>query len=189
MRKITFTRQELYDLVWSEPLITLSKKYCISDNGLRKICKRMNIPLPNIGHWQRVQYKKRVTTKKLPTNNTDKNTIELTRRDEDDPFIKTNLSPLGILKREIENTPGLNLEVPLILTKPDQLIIKAKKNLADKRPSKYDFHKGIIKTDSGHINITVSPENKGRALRIMDTIIKLLRARKMVKSQLKIIFQ
>jgi hypothetical protein len=50
MEKTTFTRQELYELVWSEPLIRLSRKYNIYDNGLRKICIRMNIYLPNIGH-------------------------------------------------------------------------------------------------------------------------------------------
>ena len=46
MKKTTFTRQELYELVWSESMLSLSKKYNISDTALRKICKRMNIPLP-----------------------------------------------------------------------------------------------------------------------------------------------
>jgi hypothetical protein len=45
MEKVTFTREELYDMVWEEPLSRLAKKYKISDNGLRKICKRMNIIL------------------------------------------------------------------------------------------------------------------------------------------------
>lgn len=44
MNQISLTRNELYELVWSEPLLTLSKKYNISDNGLRKIWVRMNIP-------------------------------------------------------------------------------------------------------------------------------------------------
>ena len=51
MEKIVFTREELYELVWSEPLTRLAKKYNISDNGIRKKCKKMNIPLPKVGHW------------------------------------------------------------------------------------------------------------------------------------------
>jgi len=60
MNKLVFTRQELYDLVWSEPLIRISRKYNISDNGLRKICKKMDIPLPDNGYWQKVHYNKPV---------------------------------------------------------------------------------------------------------------------------------
>ena len=61
MEKVTLTRKELYDLVWwTEPLSKLPKKYRISDNGLPEICKRMNIPIPAMGHWQKIQYGKRV---------------------------------------------------------------------------------------------------------------------------------
>jgi hypothetical protein len=35
-----FTRQELYDLVWREPLRTLAKALHISDVRLAKICRR-----------------------------------------------------------------------------------------------------------------------------------------------------
>lgn len=50
MNSETLTRKELYDLVWSKPFTTLAKKYLISDNGLRKICLKMDIPLPKSGH-------------------------------------------------------------------------------------------------------------------------------------------
>lgn len=39
---IKISRKELYDLVWSKPMSTLAKEYLISDNGLRKICKKFN---------------------------------------------------------------------------------------------------------------------------------------------------
>jgi len=32
MKELVFTRKELYDLVWSEPLIQLAKKLNISDH-------------------------------------------------------------------------------------------------------------------------------------------------------------
>ena len=43
-KKITYTREELYEQVWSEAMIRLAPKYGLSDNGLRKICKKLNIP-------------------------------------------------------------------------------------------------------------------------------------------------
>ncbi len=63
MDSIHFTRKELYDLVWKEPLLTLSKKYDISDVGLRKVCIRMKIPLPKAGHWQKLRHGKKVRRK------------------------------------------------------------------------------------------------------------------------------
>ena len=62
MEEIKFTRKELYDLVWSSPLSVLAKKYNISDNGLRKNCIKMNIPLPETGYWQKLRYGKTVKT-------------------------------------------------------------------------------------------------------------------------------
>lgn len=36
MEKVTLTRKELYDLVWSTPMTAIAKKYLISDVGLQK---------------------------------------------------------------------------------------------------------------------------------------------------------
>ena len=47
------SREELYELVWSEPLLTLSKRFGLSDNGLRKRCKSLNVPTPPRGYWER----------------------------------------------------------------------------------------------------------------------------------------
>ncbi len=40
-----FTRQELYDLVWLDPISTLSTEFGISDRGLGKLCARNDIPV------------------------------------------------------------------------------------------------------------------------------------------------
>ena len=45
----TFSRQELYDLVWSEPKSSLARRLGISDVGLAKACRRANIPVPGLG--------------------------------------------------------------------------------------------------------------------------------------------
>jgi tetrahydromethanopterin S-methyltransferase subunit G len=49
----TLTREQLYDLVWSEPLQRLGKQIGISDVGLAKQCRNIGVPLPIIGPWLR----------------------------------------------------------------------------------------------------------------------------------------
>lgn len=48
---VTFEREALFLEVWSTPMTILSKKYGLSDNGLRKVCISLDIPLPRAGHW------------------------------------------------------------------------------------------------------------------------------------------
>ena len=45
------TRKALYDLVWSEPMKTISERFGISDVALKKICVRATIPTPDRGYW------------------------------------------------------------------------------------------------------------------------------------------
>lgn len=61
-----FTRRELYDLAWSEPMKTLAAKYEISDVGLSKVCRRAGIPVPERGYWARRQAGKKTFRKPLP---------------------------------------------------------------------------------------------------------------------------
>ena len=65
MIKQTLTRTELYEMVWSEPMRTIAKRYNISDVGLRKICIRKNIPVPERGHWTRIRFGYEVRNRKL----------------------------------------------------------------------------------------------------------------------------
>lgn len=62
----SFTRQELYDLVWSEPMQTLAKRFGMSDTGLAKICKGANIPRPPRGYWAKLAAGKSVVRIDLP---------------------------------------------------------------------------------------------------------------------------
>lgn len=65
-KEIVFERQPLYEEVWASPLTELGKKYGLSDNGIRKVCKAMNIPLPDRGHWAKVAAGHAVIRKALP---------------------------------------------------------------------------------------------------------------------------
>lgn len=49
-----FTRVELYELVWSQPMTTLSTEAGISNVALAKHCKKLNVPVPGRGYWARM---------------------------------------------------------------------------------------------------------------------------------------
>src|SRR6267142_829718 len=51
---IVVTREQLYEQVWTIPTQTLAKQYGISDVGLSKICRRLNVPKPGLGYWAKV---------------------------------------------------------------------------------------------------------------------------------------
>jgi hypothetical protein len=61
-----FTRKELYDLVWSQPMRTVAASVGISDVALAKHCKKAHIPVPNRGYWARKQAGKSTVQIALP---------------------------------------------------------------------------------------------------------------------------
>ena len=182
MEKIILTRKELYALVWSKPVAALLRKYDIKNSELRKILTEMNIPTPEMGHWQRLQYGKPVEIKILPDDFSGRDSITLTLRDINSPFIK---SPQKTLKELIINETNLPVKVSQKLSKPDILISEARESLMMKRSIRnsryvglnYDRYKGMAETKRNELRIRVSPANVGRALRFFDAFIKLLRAR------------
>jgi hypothetical protein len=62
----TFYRQDLFDLVWSEPTRTIAKRLGISDVGLAKACRRADLLLPPRGYWAKLAAGKTVKKPQLP---------------------------------------------------------------------------------------------------------------------------
>ena len=58
MVRASFTRSELHALIWSKPLNKLSAELGLSDVGLKKLCKRHDIPTPPQGHWISIHHGK-----------------------------------------------------------------------------------------------------------------------------------
>ncbi len=61
-----FTRKELYDSVWSQPMKTVAVTAGISDVALAKHCRKADIPVPSRGYWARKQAGKRTMQIELP---------------------------------------------------------------------------------------------------------------------------
>ncbi len=61
-----FTRRELYELVWSQPMKNIAADLGISDVALAKHCKKAGIPVPSRGYWARKQAGKSTIRTDLP---------------------------------------------------------------------------------------------------------------------------
>ncbi|SDQ23585.1 hypothetical protein [Flagellimonas zhangzhouensis] len=177
METKTITRKELYELVWTTPLTQLAKQYNISDNCLRKICIKHEIPLPRVGHWSKVKYGKKVTKTPLKKKEKKLDDINLSERKEKNDKKAHFNSKYSALKNEIVNDPSLPLSVPSKMYKPDILVQKAKSDLATSNFQPNHQYQDIIHTTKGNLNIEVSKKMVPRALRFMNALIKLLRKR------------
>lgn len=58
------TRAKLHEMVWSEPMSHIAKRFGISDVTLRRICERHEIARPSPGYWSKLAYGKPVV--KIP---------------------------------------------------------------------------------------------------------------------------
>ncbi len=168
---VKLTRKDLYDKVWDVPLTKLSKEFNLSDNGLRKICKNFDIPLPPVGYWQKLQFGKKVAKTPLPKQENEKEIKILIDKN------KNASNPTDFLKKivteKIKSNSALILKVSERLSKPDEITTKVQANLEKKKISdSYGSIKGTIHTDRGLPNIIVSPKNLSRSLRILDNLIK-----------------
>ena len=161
---ISLHRHELYNLVWSVPMSSLAQKYGFSDVWLAKICKKYNIPRPSRGYWARKRAGEKISITSLPK-----------RRD--DPIIDISIYPKRP-EKEKANVDKLsigpitkNITVPDALTDPHPLIKEAAKILAN---AKADETGLLVPPQKQCLDIRVSKDFLDRALRIMDTLIKVL---------------
>lgn len=65
-RTIAFSRRELYQRVWTEPLAVVARQLGVSPNGIAKICNRLLVPYPSRGYWSKVSVGKAPARPPLP---------------------------------------------------------------------------------------------------------------------------
>ncbi len=189
-------REALYNEVWSDPVTSVAKRYGMSDNGLRKHCKKLKIPLPPAGYWARVKAGQQVHKPALP-----KVTGELKDRVRN-YFIKykTDLEKLTDTELAVDEEFSLfteetknhikeicsQLKVKDQLRNPHHLITEHKEetlyrkkrdkalNQASFIPSYYFKVKSEYRDNKPILPIKVSEANINRAYRILDTMITTL---------------
>lgn len=87
------------------------------------------------------------------------------------------LTQLTRLTKEIEATHPKEVIIPDSLIKPNPLIKEARTDLRSKKPSTWRGFKTTVSTSSSILSISVTKENVTRALRFMNSFIKLARLR------------
>jgi hypothetical protein len=60
------TRDSMYALVWSEPMLKVAARYGVSSSYMARICKFMNVPRPERGYWAMVAAGKKPPILPLP---------------------------------------------------------------------------------------------------------------------------
>lgn len=171
MENIELTRKELYDLVWSTTLSKLTQQYALSNDRIKKMCKQFEIPMPAGSYWSKLKFNKKYKKEKLNPIFGGVDKIVLSIRKKGNP-INVDQTPLTIRTKEIESDPNAPLIVPDEITKPDILTVQTKQ-----------FWSGKI-TFTSYRNdnritypIRVEKNSRERALKFMDTFVKLIRYR------------
>lgn len=160
---IKVSRGELYEAVWSEPMTKLARKYDVSDVALGKICRKHNIPLPGAGHWAKVAAGKKFSKPPLPDDGATEISISPPEKGKAEQAQKR-----LALAHQLADVPA-ELHVPQSLTRPHRLTVLTKEFLRGRKPEMY----GLVSCwpPRGYW-LAVSPPQVGRALRILDTLVR-----------------
>ena len=166
-----FKREELYDRVWSTPMRQLAKEFQMSDSGLAKICRKLNIPRPGRGYWMKKQAGRKVKQKPLPPAKPGAPTQHRVSRWHD-PSIDLGFGDEATALLERENDPTMAIDVPEILDKPHPLVRSSAGLL--KRHSRSQAE---LRAERACLDVTASRGALDRALRIADALLRALEAR------------
>lgn len=155
----SYDREVLYEQVWAEPVREVAKRYGVSDVALAKACRRLSVPLPGRGYWAKRRAGMAPPRPPLPAT-------AGPRR------VPVSGAPPGTWAREAEKAPVPQVRVPEGLRRPHELVVAARAALEEER----SFSRLASCASSGCLDISVSREQRQRALRIMDALVKHLEA-------------
>lgn len=170
---LRYERAKLYEQVWAEAVTIVAKRYGISDVALRKICKKLAVPVPPLGYWARVAAGRKRPTPSLPKYS---GPAEIVRqRYESDEPVEPDPEHL-VARREFEARPENRIVVSETLDMPHALVAVTER--AFRKPKRPNLG-NPPRTERRALDISVSEASLPRALRIMDALVKALIARGM----------
>lgn len=176
--RVTVSRQDLYDQVWSTPMTKLAIQYGYSDVGLRKICIKYQIPTPSGGYWAQKQFGKAPEPTPLPECDDPKlQTItfielEIEPRKEPEPIQLD--SDLADALRKCQSMPKVQLADDYRKLHPN--IRMTKDRLEAYKPDANGIKHSFNYDRSGVFQVDVSQACVKRAILILDALVKGLEA-------------
>jgi hypothetical protein len=176
---LTFTREELYEKVWTEAMAILAPKLGMSDVGLKKNCARLRVPTPPRGYWAKIaagQRPRRTPLPKLPAS-VSKQNLTVTFRQPPKPSpavaVEEDTGPVGA-QRKFEAVPENHVTVADQLTNPHPLVARSVHLL---RKTKADEQLRLRTYGLKCVALKVTLGSVDRALRIYDALFKALTVR------------
>lgn len=175
MDTVKLTREQLYEMVWQEPMSTIAKRYKITDTGLRKACERMNIPTPSNGHWMKLMHGKTSEKIELPSFFEGDGIFQIQQIGEES--VVNGESDLSRIRKEILGDTRLDLTVPLTLKNACKMVTDVNELLKESAKDKYYRKNDLLFHYGSGLDVKVTPENLNRMLRFADALIKNLKIR------------
>jgi len=153
----TYDRDVLYEQVWAEPVRDVARRYGVSDVALAKACRRLTVPLPGRGYWAERRAGKVPPPPPLPAA-TGPRRVPVTG------------ALAGSSSRGEGKAAAPEVKVPAALRRPHELVAAASAALEEART-----RNGLASCASkGCLDVTVSKEQRQRALRIMEGLVRYL---------------
>jgi hypothetical protein len=163
-------RAVLYAEVWRTPLRTLAKKYGVSDVALGKICAKLEVPRPGVGHWVRIEHGARIEPTPLPSVSTGQPSVVMLsahRALQAKTAVGDSAAP--------RETPPI-VEVPETLAGAHSVALELKRALAARTPDKSNG--GIVVIKGGPPSpVRVTRKCESRLLRVASALFKGLEMR------------
>jgi hypothetical protein len=60
------SREELYELVWSTPMIKVAERFTVSGSYMARVCSALHVPRPEPGYWAKLAVGKAPQKLSLP---------------------------------------------------------------------------------------------------------------------------
>jgi hypothetical protein len=160
-------RDELYGKVWQSPLQKLATEYGISDVGLAKVCRKLEIPLPGLGHWTKIAFGHSIPRPPLPAL---ENVPVLLRQ-----IRSPEIAVLPEDTPELERIKRIALSSTPIVTKAmlAHPFIEKTRQVLNNSPSK-NREKIQVSRDLERLDLRVTKNCLSRALRLMAALIHML---------------
>jgi hypothetical protein len=168
----TLTREELYALVWSEPIQKIAPRYGLSDRGFGKLCARYEIPVPPRGWWAKKAAGKRLKQPPLPPLDDpylQKIRFDKTPRETAADQPAPEVHPLVAFEQD----PANRISVPTDGELTNPLVLKTQR-LLNRANRDVD---GLIVPPSAALHIHTSRGLHERALRIVQALLTAFEAR------------
>lgn len=174
--RLTLDRRSLFERVWSSPMRTVAAELGLSDVGLAKACRRMQIPVPGRGYWAKAaagRKGKRPSLKPLlTTDNKTQRELVVDLRERDRAAAKL-AGPIG-KQAVFEADPRNRIVVKANLRGAHPLVTAFSKAVAEAGAKSGEY---VSTGRADTLDVHVTKELLPRALRVMDALLRAFETR------------